>query len=320
MTKKLTIGVDIGGTKMVAGLVSEQGEILERKKVPTPLDSDPQMIFDQLVELLKELTASKSFNPKLLDGIGLGVPGIVDKDQKTILATPNIRLAHFPLVEKLRRQYSVDVIAGNDVNLGLLGEKWWGCGQKASDLVGLFPGTGVGGAIIIDGKLMIGVNGAAGELGHMIMDPNGPLCSCGNKGCLEALAGRWAIERDIREAVAKGKKTVITQMTEGNLDRIKSKMLKEALKKNDELVVHIMTNVAETLGKACISLNHIFNPQMIVFGGGVTEACGWFMLPIITKHVKDDPFFKNFNKCAIVESQLGDDAVMLGAVALVKHK
>ena len=152
----------------------------------------------------------------------------------------------------------------------------------------------------------------------MIMDVNGPLCHCGNYGCLEALTSRWAIERDIRALLRCGRKSAVVSMTKGNLSTIKSRILKNAFAKHDPVVTRILTKAANHLGQASVSINHIFNPQAIVFGGGVIKACGFFMLPIISKVVKADPFFRKFNTCRILQSTLGDDAVPLGAARLVQ--
>ncbi len=208
----------------------------------------------------------------------------------------------------------------NDVNAGLLGEAWLGAAKGLEHVVGIFPGTGVGGAVLIEGKMLLGKQGAATELGHMIVDVNGPLCHCGNYGCLESLTSRWAIERDIRSLVKAGRRTIITRLNDGKLDQIKSRVLKDALAKKDPLAMSVMTKVATILGKASVSLNHTFNPQVIIFGGGVIKACGSMMLPIIQRHVQQDPFFKKFNSCQIRQSTLGDDAVILGAVKLVSTR
>ena len=207
----------------------------------------------------------------------------------------------------------------NDVNAGLLGEAWAGAAHGLSHVVGIFLGTGVGGAVISDGQLLLGAQGAATELGHMIVSMDGPLCHCGNHGCLEALVSRWAIERDIRLAVKSGRKTIVTKLNDGKLGMIKSRILKEALSKNDAVVKAVLTRAAMVLGKTAVSLNHMFNPQAIILGGGVIKACGDFILPIVTKEVKADPFFKKFNTCRVLSSQLGDDAVILGAARLVQQ-
>jgi glucokinase len=211
------------------------------------------------------------------------------------------------------------VVVVNDVNAGLLGEAWLGAAKGLSHVIGIFPGTGVGGAVISDGQLLLGAQGAAAEFGHMTVSLDGPLCHCGNHGCLEALTSRWAIERDIRLALKSGKKTIVTKLNDGKLNMIKSRILKEALNKNDAVVKAVMTKVAVALGKTAVSLNHAFNPQAIIFGGGVIKGCGHFILPIVIKEVAADPFFKKFNTCRILPSQLGDDATILGAVRLVQE-
>lgn len=317
MKRNFIIGLDVGGTKIAAAVITLDGKILSRVKAPTPNASKASVILRVITGLIDQAMAEKKLSRKNLTAIGIGIPGIVDKKNR-ILATPNIRLAGFPLCKKIEKVYRVKVAAGNDVNLGLLGEQWLGAGKNQKNIVGLFPGTGVGGGIIIDGKIVIGTQGAAAELGHMIMSLGGPLCSCGNRGCLEAMTGRWAIERDIRNFVAKGRKTQLTDLTGENLDSIRSKFLKAALKAKDPLTVEVMTKVAVTLGQACINMRHILNPQLIILGGGVIEACGEFLMPIINKTFHSDPFFAKIDQCKIAVSKLGDDAVMLGAACLVR--
>lgn len=317
MKKNLYIGVDVGGTKISAGLVDARGRLLAEDKISTPQKAKPIKIVSLIKDLIHEVIKSEDIKSKDIKGIGVGVPGIVDIDQNKILITPNINLTGISLGQELKKTFKANVSVGNDVNLGLLGEHWLGAAQNTKNVIGIFPGTGIGGSIIIDGKLILGATGAAGEIGHMLMDPAGPKCSCGNTGCLEALASRWAIERDIRQAIRKSEKTVLKELTK-DLNQIKSRFLKEALKRKDPLVTRVIKKVSLTLAQACISLRHILNPELIVLGGGVIKACGFFMLPLIVKTFEADPFFKKMDHCRIVQSQLGDEAVILGAVALVK--
>lgn len=318
MKKKFFIAVDVGGTKISGALITASGKILVRKKISTPQTNSSLQIFRTLSLLIEQCRDLAFIKKQKIQGIGIGIPGVVNKQTGAILKTPNISLSGFPLRTKLQRKFHVKVAVENDVNLGTLGEHWLGAGRGTSNLIGLFPGTGIGGGIIINHQLFSGANGAAGELGHITLDYQGPKCSCGHLGCLEALASRWAIERDIGQAIKNGKKSLITKLTKNKLRPIKSGTLKEALKQKDPLVQRIIQEKATILGVACINLRRIFDPEMIVLGGGVIEACGPFMLPIIKKIVNNDRFFNKLKPCPIVPSLLGDDAVLLGAIALAK--
>jgi len=315
--EKLIIGIDIGGTKISGALVKDTGDILVRKKIPTPRKASAKQLISTIAMVIDDILKEAGITADYISGIGMGVPGVVDTDKGVVVVAPNINLRNINITSELKRKYKVKVLAGNDVNVGLLGEQWLGAGRGVKNVIGLFPGTGVGGAVITDGKMLSGVHGAAAELGHMIVEKKGPECTCGNFGCLEAVAGRWAIERDIRTAVKKGEKSKIKQIVGGKLTVIKSKILRKALKAKDPVVTHVMKRASVALGTACKTLRHIFDPEMIVFGGGVIEACSDFILPVIKKIVDSDPFFSKFPGCQIVESTLGDDAVLLGAVALV---
>ncbi len=316
--KKCYIGIDVGGTKISAAVVRPSGKIIARQKVPTPPGGQARAIIHVIRDLVEVLLWDTSLKPKHIVGCGVGIPGIVDTASGTVIATPNLRLSGCPLSGKLAKELRMPVVAGNDVNVGLLGEQWCGAAKGYKDVVAVFVGTGVGGAIISDGRLITGGAGAAGEIGHMTIEADGPLCSCGNRGCLEAVAGRWAIERDIRRALKKGKVSPVIGEKIRRSAPIKSKLLETALSAHDPLVTAVMKRACHYLGLACISINHIFNPEAIVFGGGVIEACTEFMLPLVRATFVKDPFFKKLPRCKIVPSLLGDDAVLLGAAALAK--
>lgn len=317
--KKYYLGVDIGGTKISAGLVDKGGRIVSVKKTSTPANGAASQIYSQVRKVISELLRNRGVAAGELFGIGVGVPGIVKPNHRDILRTPNVRLSRYPLAANLKKAFCAKILLGNDVNLGLLGEKWAGAAKGVENVIGIFPGTGVGGAIIIGGKLIYGAQGGAGELGHMILDLNSLKKSAGISGSLEALAGRRAIEREIRGRIRKGARSVIPRLQGKGLATIKSGVLAEALKRKDGLTAKVIHEVCEALGKACISLRHVLNPEMIVLGGGLIEACGKYMLPRIRKISNSDPFFKGIDRCAIEQSVLGDDAIILGAVALLKQ-
>lgn len=317
MKNKFFAGIDVGGTKIAGAFATAKGKIICRVKSPTPKNAPPGKIVRIIADLLEEMFDATDCGKKALAGVGVGIPGIVDS-AGMVLRTPNMKLSGTKLRKILEKKLKVRCAVGNDVNLGTLGEQWRGAAKNAQDVVGLFLGTGLGAGIIINNKLITGSHGAAAELGHMIIQDDGPPCSCGNSGCLEALVGRWAIERDIRQAIKKGKKTIITKLLDRKTDTIKSKVLRKALQKHDALAVKIVKAAAERLGAACISVRHIFDPEMIVLGGGVIEACGDFIVPIVKKIAHKDRFFSDIGGCEIVASELGDDATILGAIALAK--
>ncbi len=319
MGRQCYIGIDVGGTKTAAGVIDDLGRIAARKKLATPREAARTEFAGHLIGLIESTLSKAGLSFADILGIGIGVPGIVDSAKGLILSTPNINLSNFSLGAAVEERLKIKTVIGNDVNLGVLAERWLGKARRARIAVGVFPGTGLGGGILINDRLLTGHRGAAAEIGHMIIDPGGPACTCGNRGCWEAFTSRWAIERDIRQALENGKSSIVTELGEGRLDSIKSGILAEALRKGDPLVTGICEKVSSYLGLGCISLRHIFDPDVIIFGGGLIEACGKFMMPVIRRVFDSDPFFTNISRCRLVESHLEDDAVILGAVCYLKE-
>lgn len=317
MKHDLYIGVDVGGTKIAAALVKDNGKIVRRKKIPSPANSGPKEVISAISGIAEELIADEGVKKRAIKGAGIGIPGIVD-EHGTVVASPNISLSGVNICKEIKENLSIPVLAANDVNLGILGEKYFGVAKGYKDVIGIFIGTGLGAGVLIKDKLLLGSHGAASEIGHMIIDPNGPKCSCGNRGCLEAHVGRWAIERDIRIQLRKGRNSVLNALLSPGRRVIKSKMLARALRAKDPLVTGVMKKAACITGDACVSLRHIFDPRLIVLGGGVIEACGNFMLPFIRNRLAKDRFFSKLSKCKIAVSQLGDNATILGAVAFCR--
>ncbi len=305
--REVYLGVDIGGTKILCELVTAAGRVLERRKVKVPPRASAPGLFKILTSLIDETLATVPGASSKLKGIGVGVPGIVEPKTERIVAAPNIGLTGFPLAGRLRKRYGLPVALGNDANLAVLAEQWLGAAKGKRNVVALFPGTGVGGGVIIDGNILTGTHGAAAELGHILIREDGPLCGCGKRGCLEASVGRRSIERKIRgKRRSTGKKA------------IGSGKLSKALDRNDPVVKKYMKNAAKRLGTACVSLRQVFDPDLFVLGGGMVEACGWFILPIVRKTVNKDPFFAKVSSCPVLAAKLGDDAVAVGGAALVR--
>ncbi len=314
------IGIDVGGTKIQVSVVEESGTILGRERATTPRDVGPEEVVAAIEKLTDKVLKQNDVRACDLSGIGIAVPGVVDPDAGLVVVTPNMSLTGVAVGEHLETRFGIPVALGNDCNLGTLGEAWLGSARKARSVVGILVGTGIGAGFVRNGKVWRGARESAGEIGHMVMQIGGPKCGCGNQGCLEALASRTAIERDLREAVAAGRKTVLTESRGDDMRVIRSSELRRALDVGDELVTEVMRHAAEVLGYACLSVRHLIDPEVIVLGGGVIKACSDYMLPIVEHIVGSDQLPGAREGGGVRLSTLGDDAVVLGAVALARRR
>ena len=317
---RLYLGIDIGGTKIQTSLVGESGLILKRKRCPTPRDGGPDEVLLVLDEAIRAVVEKAGLTIDEVTALGIAVPGVVDPDAGRVVVTPNMSLSGVDIGSHLESRYDVPVALGNDCNLGALGEAWLGSARKAASSMSILVGTGIGSGVVHEGGLWRGAREAAGEIGHIVMEIGGPRCGCGNLGCLEALASRSAIERDLRAAVEAGRKTVLTEILEEDLTVIRSGALGKALEQGDELVSEVLHRASEVLGHACLTVRHLIDPAVIVFGGGVLEACSDFMMPVIEGIVGSDQLPGAREGGGVLLSALGDDAVVLGAVALALRR
>jgi len=315
-SQRLYVGVDVGGTKVQASLVEESGGIVTGQRCRTPRNGDSNAVIAAIDKAIDGALAKVVVQAEDLTAVGIGIPGVVDPDTGNVVVTPNMSLTGVNIGEHLRQHFNVPVAVGNDGNLGALGERWLGAARKAKSVLSICVGTGIGSGFVQGGKLWRGAREAAGEIGHIVMQIDGPECGCGNRGCFEAIAGRSAIERDIRRAVAGGRTTLLTELGGGDLGQIRSGMLRKALEAEDELVTEIMGHASRVIGAACLTARHLLDPEVIVLGGGVIEACGEFMMPIIEQSIADDRLPGARGGGEVLISALGDDAVVLGAVAL----
>jgi len=317
--ERLYLGVDIGGTKVQASLMTEAGAPVGKKRCPTPRHGGSEEVLAALEGAIGDVLDDQGLKPKDLAAIGVAVPGVVEPDKGFVVVTPNMNLTGVALGEHLKRRFDVPIAIGNDCNLGALGEAWLGSARNAKSVVSMLVGTGIGGGFVRKGKLWRGAREAGGEIGHMVMQIGGPECGCGNRGCFEALASRTAIERDIREAVAAGRSSAITELTEGDLSVIRSGMLRRAIEADDDLIKEVLRRASEVIGHACLTVRHLIDPEVIVLGGGVVEACSDFMLPIVESIVGADRLAGAREGGRVLLCALGDDAVVMGAVAEARN-
>jgi len=324
--KTYVVGVDLGGTKILAAVVDPKGTILGEAKQPTMPASGAEEIVDRMVKTVGQAIKEAGVPTKRVLAVGVGAPAPVDTQTGFVFHAPNIpMLRDFPLGESLGAALGKPVFVDNDVNVGTVGEHALGAGQGTHDMVGIFVGTGVGGGVIVGGRLRRGYRNSAGEVGHMVVgfqrQPNEPICGCGRPGCLEAYASRTAIERDIEAAIAAGRETIVAQlMDKRDKERITSGVLADALEKGDALIVEIMERVTIYLSVLVASIVNFFDPEMIVFGGGVTEALGERLLEPIRReapkwYIKE----ADAEKMRIVAAQLGDYAGVLGAATIARQ-
>lgn len=304
------IGLDIGGTKILGAIFDAHGTIVDKEKQPSKASTGFERFMQQVYNVIDQLR-ERSKEP--ITGIGIGFPGTIDHDGKIIFA-PNLPVENFDLAQHLESKYNTPVRVGNDVNLGTYGE-YCELDITYKNVIGLFPGTGLGGGIVINGELYIG-QGSAGELGHIVVQKNGVLCSCGNKGCLESYASKKGILAYLKHEMKKGRKTHLKE--EVKLGMVKSSKLKKAYDKNDELVVEAIDRFKEYLGMGIGIIMNVFNPDLIIIGGGMIESFGKDLLKDIKKHTKDYALPGIYGNTKIRPSKLGDDAVIYGGYHLIK--
>lgn len=319
MEDKYIISVDMGGTKMLASVLNSQKGIISRAKISTDLDKTPNDYVKDIASLVKTLVDDVGLSHTQIVSVCLGVPGSVNPYTGHIGIAPNLGIKNFNIKYRLEKILPYKVLIENDVNLGALGIKNFGVGKNAKNLLAVFIGTGIGGGIIINGELYRGSNFVAGEIGHMLVDKNGPKCGCGRKGCFEALASRTAIVNNIIKDVKKNKKKSILEKQIKVNERIKSRALLNAVQKGDKVVINRMKEAAQITGQVLSSIQNLMNFDMIVLGGGVIEALGKFYVPLIKhefyKHALDDAS----KRLKILPSKLGDDAAIYGGIALTKE-
>jgi len=317
----VTVGVDMGGTSIKALAVDGDNRILASGKISTLAHKPGQAIKD-LATLVKGTVADAGLKLKQIVGVGIGAPGAVDPRRGIVHKAPNLGWIDVPLGPELRRLLRVPIVVDNDVNVGTVGEHALGAGEQAQGIVGIFVGTGIGGGIILGGQLYYGFRGSAGEIGHTVLEVDGPLCGCGRRGCVEALASRTAMERDVRAAIKAGRKSVVPQiMKERNSTRMTSGVIVRALKKRDPVMQEVMKRAEYYLGLVIANIVNILDPERVVIGGGIAERLGEdFVAPMRPTAYEHFLNQDNARSIKIVPGSLGDEAGSLGAVVLVRQR
>ncbi len=321
MGKKLYAGLDVGGTSMIAVVANTKGKILGEAEAKTKQGGSPEDVIAQIVEIIEGASRKAETKPRKLAGIGIGMPGAVNPKKGVVVRAPNLGWSDVKLGPFLEDGFGVDVVLGNDVQVAIQGELSFGAARGARRAVGIWVGTGVGGGLVVDGELDRGHRGAAGEIGHICLDENGPACACGRTGCAEAFSSRTSMERDVNAALAAGRTSKVPEiMKERNKDRMTSSVIQRALKSGDELMIEVATKAQHYLGLLAGNIVNLYDPEIIVIGGGIVERLGEdFVAPIRrmakTRYLRPDPE----DTIRIVPAKLGDHSGALGASVLAAN-
>lgn len=313
--KKYSIGIDLGGTKILIGLVEkESGKVVSHIKKKTKKEKGPENIVRKMVEGVGELLeeSGKSFTE--ISSIGIGSAGQIDRKNGIIIGAPNLDCYNLNLKEILQNKFNIPVFIANDVEVATIGEQKFGAGKGCADFVCVFVGTGIGSAIVKNGHIIYGATGTAGELGHIIVDLNGRPCACGAHGCLEAYASRSAIETRIEGALKKGRKSCISEYLEEG-KAITSSMIRKSIEREDELVTQCVSEASEYLSGGLASVINLINPELIILGGGLIEAVDYFYKQTIKK-AKSKSLPVPAEKIRFSKTILGDYSGVIGAALL----
>jgi glucokinase len=323
MARDIIAGIDLGGTKIQAAIVDGQGQILASDRCKTLADEGSDAVIGRLVELTDGLCREVGVRSDELSALAIGVPGAVDDQAGVVDKAPNLKWSKVPLARQLQASLGVQrVVLDNDVRVAVLGEWAYGVGRGSRTMVGIFVGTGVGGGLVIDGRLHGGARGVAGELGHMVLEPGGPRCSCGRRGCLEALTSRSSIERELRDRAKHGDKSrALRIMKKEDRPRLTSSVVARALEDGDELLEEVLADAQRYLGQAVGNLINLLDPEVVVIGGGIAERLGERMVaPIRDAAWKQALVSRGRESVRIEATQLKETAAPLGAAYLARAR
>jgi glucokinase len=313
------VGVDLGGTKILCGVVGADHQILGRAKRTTPAKEGGPAILKAILECIDEAVEDAGLSRGDITAVGMGSPGPLDVDAGVIIFSANLNVKNYPIGPELSAALERPVLVRNDVRVGGYAEFRLGAGRGFRQIIAAFVGTGIGGCIILDGQIVNGSTGNAGELGHMVIKAGGPRCGCGLRGCMEALASKTAINRRIDKAVRKGLPTVLAEKIARRGGKLKSRDLAEAVIGKDLLALKEVQRAAHFLGIGLGSLINVFGPEIVIVGGGVAGALGEPYVEMVRAAAKTHTLTDPEGKIRIVRAALGDDAGILGAALLARE-
>ena len=313
--KKAAIGIDIGGTNIKLGLVDEKGRILLRDTFRTKDSSTRDGLIDKLASHIRALSDEARHRGLKLQGVGIGAPGPIDVERGFVYFFPNIPgWKNTPLKALLEKRIRMAVFVENDANAMALGEFRFGAGKGVKDMVALTLGTGLGGGLVVNGRLYHGPHFSAAEVGHMIVDPKGPLCGCGNRGCIETFVGNGYFVAEVRRELKRRPRTALTSLLKGGQE-LTPKLVQDAAFKGDAFCKAQWARTGDRLGSFLAGLVNLLNPEKIVIGGGLAQS-GPLLFGPVRAAIKKKAFPIASRFVKVVPAQLGPEAGLVGAAAL----
>jgi len=318
MAQTYKICLDVGGTKVLGAIFNEKREIVYRLKKRSKGRGDSSANVEEvIVSVVEEMLEGSGIPIAQVTAIASCAPGVIDQTAGVVLFTPNLPWRDYDIKGAMEKRFGVPFFIGNDVNLGVLGEYKYGAGRGYENIVGFFVGTGLGGGLILNGELYTGHKFKAAEYGHMILDPEGPLCNCGQRGCLEAFSSKQGMSAYVRQQVSRGRESLLAEHVTDGVFR--SKFLKRAIAANDPVTMEAVDRACHWLAVATGNMINTFSPDLVLFGGGVIEAVGDLFLGKILAEVDRYCMPQIRSTVDIKNAALGDDSVIYGALALIEE-
>lgn len=313
--KEYYLGLDLGGTKILTGLADSKGNIITRSRKDTEAELGEDKIIENMVLTIESVLKKANVKKEEIITLGIGSPGPLDAKKGIIIENANLPWKNVALVARIESEIGIKTLLQNDANAAALGEKWFGAGRNINNMVYLTISTGIGGGAIINKELFTGVTDNACEIGHTVIDPQGPLCGCGNHGCLEAFSSGTSIGKRAREAAAAGKSKEMLDLADNIVENIDAVICAQAAYQGDSVARDIFKNAGYYLGIGLANVINTFNTEMIILGGGVMKASDLF-LDTALKTMEDIALAGPLEIVNVREAELGSDIGLMGAVAV----
>ena len=312
------IGIDLGGTNIAAGIVNEEGKIVLKESVPTLREREYSEIIKDMAMLSLKLIKDAGININEVKSIGIGAPGTPDNENGILVYANNLKFKNVPIRKEMQKYVDLPILIDNDANCAALAESVAGAAKGVKNSITITLGTGIGGGIVFEGKVYPGFNGAAAEVGHIVIESEGKLCTCGRRGCWEAYGSATALIEQSQKAAKENPDSLMNKLIDGDLSRMSAKTSFEAARKGDETGKKVVDQYIKYVAEGLTDLINIFTPEILVIGGGVCKE-GEFLLKPLREHIARDVYSKDVQQTQIKVAMMGNDAGIIGAAMLGKE-